>query len=148
MATPVTSPPPPSHGSSLLLEALDTTAFHLALFGLLWSDAQAPPVPQALILGPGTQQVLNTGLQLQRSHSHSPSQGCFFGGGQLQLFSMQSKPSLVHRGLDQCCGAWGEQVGLKAPASEDPLKERAAPEESCPLHTLTGGWFLRDEAVP
>lgn len=38
--------------------------------------------------------------------------------------------------------------GLKAPAAEDLLKERAIPEEPCSLHTLTWGLLPGDEAVP
>ena len=82
------------------LKRLTSLPSHLVYLVPCGQMPRLPTVPGAPVLGPSTQQVLSTGLQPQRKHTHSPSQGCFSGGGQLQLFSIHVKPNLVYRGLN------------------------------------------------
>ena len=138
--------PSPSDVFSFLLEALDTTAFSSGLFGPLWSDAQTPPMPQAPMPGPSTQQVLNTGLGLQGRLTHSPAQGCSSWGAQLQLFSTKGKPSLVGRGLDQCVCVheWSQSSSCRRSAEGKGNPRRAL----SPPYPDRGGWFLGMKLSP
>lgn len=122
-------PPPPSDVSSLLLEALDTTAFSSGLFGPC-GQMLGLPHPQAPILGLCVQQVLNTGLGLWERliaflHMDTSREG--------NSSSSTHRASLV----------WG----INGSTAVDLLKERAALGDPDPRYSAWG-LVSQGEAVP